>query len=86
VTAPLAIRIDQLSLPAGTPREAERVAAAMQASLESLFAEDRALGLAWDGSIDEIVLDLPDGRSCEQTGAAIARAIRDRLASPERTR
>jgi hypothetical protein len=85
VNGPLAIRIDQLSLPVGSPREAERVAEAMQTSLERLFAADMAAGREWSGSVDSLALDLPDGRSCEETGAAIARAVRDSLAAPEQT-
>jgi hypothetical protein len=85
VSGPLSIRIDQLTLPVGSPREAERVAQSMQASLERLFAADMAAGREWSGTVDRLALDLPDGRSCEETGAAIARAVRDSLAAPEPT-
>ena len=84
MTQPLSIQIDQLSLPVASPREAARVARAMQAELERMFADDLAAGLAWRGSVDRLALELPEGRSCEETGSAIARAVRDRLSATDR--
>lgn len=83
MTASLSIVIEELSLPAASPREAAMVAEAMRASLERLYSADSAAGLAWRNSLDRLSLDLPEGRGCEETGAAIARALRDRLAAPE---
>lgn len=83
MSAPLSILIEEMSLPAASPREAAIVAQAMRASLERLYVADSAAGLTWRTSLDRLSLELPEGRGCEETGVAIARALRDRLAAPE---
>ena len=83
MSAPLSILIEEMSLPAGSPGEAALVAGAMRASLERLYAADSAAGLTWRTSLDRLSLELPEGRGFEETGAAIARALRDRLAAHE---
>lgn len=86
MTGPLSILVEEMSLPAGSPQEAAQVAGALRDSLEQMFAQDQAAGLVWRGSLDRLTLDLPEGRGCEETGRAIARALRDRLAGPEPAR
>lgn len=81
MTEPLVIRIEQLSLPVGSAGDAMRVTHAMQDSLERLFAADQAAGLAWRRSVDSLTLELGERRGCEEIGTALARALRDRLAT-----
>jgi hypothetical protein len=83
VSAPLSILIEEMVLPAASPREANRIAGALQASLERLYAADAAAGVAWRSSLDRLTLEMPEGRGCDETGRALARALRDRLAAPE---
>ncbi len=83
MSAPLSILIEEMSLPAASPREAALITGAMRASLERLYAADSAAGLTWRTSLDRLSLELPEQGGCEETGLAIARALRDRLAAPE---
>jgi hypothetical protein len=86
MSRPLSAQIDQLSLPAASAGEAERIAGAMQAALDRMFAADSDAGTEWRRSLDQVTVELPAGGSCEEMGATIARAVRDRLAITDEAR